>query len=263
MAIATPRPDRSIARPRRFEHFLSSRNPQKMRQAPRCGASPQSGYRPRQRLWHEGAGVLSDAELVSILLGTGSRDIAVAALSSILLERIGGLRGLATAHPAELSRIAGVGEAKAARLLAAVEIGRRVGGSPWRRGESFLDAKQVYEHFAPRLRDERRELFLAAYLDVRRRLIGEEVISCGSLVASIVHPREVFRPAVRLAAASVIAVHNHPSGDPAPSAEDWAVTDRLRRSGETLGIELLDHVVIGDGAWTSLRDECHRPPSRG
>jgi len=226
------------------------------------GAAPRA--RParrgaRERLWLAGAGALADADLIAVLLGTGSPRVAVTALASELLESAGGLRGLAAAHPAELVRSSGVGEAKAARLLAAVEIGRRVCGIPWQRGESFRGAQQVFDHFAPRLRDERRELFIAAYLDVRRRLIGEELISCGSLVASIVHPREVFRPAVRLAAASVIAVHNHPSGDPTPSAEDWAVTERLRRSGETLGIELLDHVVIGDGAWSSLRDECHRP----
>jgi DNA repair protein RadC len=199
---------------------------------------------------------------VALLLGTGAPRTRVEPLAAELLERAGGLRALAAAHPAELSRVRGIGAAKAARLLAAVEIGRRVGGSPWQRGEPFLGARQVFEHFAPRLRDERRELFIAAYLDVRRRLIGEEVISCGSLVASIVHPREVFRPAVRLAAASVIAVHNHPSGDPTPSAEDWAVTERLRRSGETLGIELLDHVVIGDGSFASLREECGAPGSK-
>ena len=211
---------------------------------------------PRDRLWAGGVASLSDVDLIAVLLGTGTSGRSATALAIDLIERLGGLRGLAGAHPAEVARINGVGGAKAARLLAATEVGRRVAGRPWRRGDAFLGAKQIYEHFAPSLRDERREFFVVAFLDARHRLIGEEVISTGSLVASIVHPREVFRPAVRHAAAGIIVAHNHPSGDPTPSAEDWAVTERLRRTGETLGIELIDHVVIGDGAWASLREEC-------
>lgn len=211
---------------------------------------------PRDRLWAGGVSTLSDVDLIAVLLGTGTQGRSASALAIDLIERLGGLRGLAGAHPFELAAILGIGEAKAARLLAAAEVGRRVVGRPWRRGDAFLGAKQIYEHFAPRFRDERREFFVAAFLDVRHRLIGEEVISCGSLAASLVHPREVFRSAIRHAAAGLVVAHNHPSGDPTPSTEDWAVTERLRLSGETLGIELLDHVVIGDGAWASLREEC-------
>ena len=211
---------------------------------------------PRDRLWSRGVAELADAELVAVLLGSGMRGRSVIELATELVERWGGLRGLSGAHPAEVARLAGIGEVKAARLIAAVEMGRRIVGRPWRRGDAFLGAKQVFERFAPRLRDERREFFIAASLDIRHRLIADEVVSCGSLVASIVHPREVYRSAIRHAAAAIVVAHNHPSGDPTPSAEDWAVTDRLRRSGETLGIDLLDHVIIGDGAWVSLRERC-------
>ena len=154
----------------------------------------------------------------------------------------------------ELTSLPGVGPAKAARLMAAVELGRRAATRPWSPGEAFRGARQVYEHFGPRLRGARREHFLAVLLDVRRRLIHSSTISIGSLVASLVHPREVFRRAIQHAAAGVLVVHNHPSGDPQPSPEDWAVTDRLREAGQILGIELVDHVVLGEGSWVSLRE---------
>ena len=254
-----PRPD-PHERARGARSFAASPSRPLAEPSPPERESParERGWGPRERLWQEGAGRLSDAELVAVLLGTGSPRAGVESLAVDLLGAVGGLAGLAPSHPRELGGVEGVGDAKAARILAAVELGRRVSGRPWRRGTPFLGSQQVYEHYAPRLRDERREWFIAAYLDVRRRLLGEEVVSIGSLVASIVHPREVFRPAVRLSAASVIVVHNHPSGDPTPSAEDWAVTDRLRRAGETLGIELLDHLVLGEGAWSSLRGDGDR-----
>lgn len=227
--------------------------------SPATRAASSERFGPREQLLHVGPERLTEEELVALLLGTGSRRCSVDRLARDLLDSVGGLAGLARCLVPEIARVPGVGKAKASRVVAAIELGRRLGAEPWQPGVPFRDARQVHDHYAPRLRDERREFFIAAFLDVRHRLIGEEVISCGSLVASIVHPREVFRPAIRRAAAAVVCIHNHPSGDPSPSAEDWAVTERLRRSGETLGIELLDHVVIGGGAFTSLREACSAP----
>ena len=216
---------------------------------------------PRERLWGHGAEHLSEADLIALLLGTGSRQLSVETLATELLEQLGGVGQIADSSMSELGSFEGIGEVKAARLLAAAELGRRLGSRPWPRGVRFQGPQQVFDYFAPRLRDERREFFISASLDVRQRLIGEDMISCGSLVASIVHPREVFRPAIRRAAASLLVVHNHPSGDPTPSEEDWAVTERLRQAGELLGIELVDHLVIGEKSWVSLRSGSDRDRS--
>jgi len=158
-------------------------------------------------------------------------------------------------HPAELLRISGLGAAKVGRIVAALELGRRVCSRRWERGEPFQSSRRVFEHCHLNLRDRRRERFHGLFLDARNRLVGEDEISCGSLVSSVVHPREVFRPAIRHAAAAVICVHNHPSGDPSWSAEDVAITQRLYHAGSLIGIELVDHVIIGDGTYLSFVDE--------
>jgi DNA repair protein RadC len=193
----------------------------------------------------------STVELLSLLI---CDDAEAGSSHRRAVELLGtdGLHGLARAAPEELVRTGRLRPAAAVRLGAALELGRRVAARPWRVGTPFEGARQVFESFSPRLREARRESFLVLSLDVRHRLIAEELVSRGSLVASIVHPREVFRPAIRHAAAAIIVLHNHPSGDPTPSAEDRAVTERLRRCGETLGIPLLDHLIIGADRWVSL-----------
>ena len=164
-----------------------------------------------------------------------------------------------------LQSLSGVGPSLAMRLLAAHEVGRRSHVATWNRKEPFRSSRQVHDHLAHRWVGESREYFCLLLLDVRHRLIRDCVISIGSLTASIVHPREVFRPAVTSSAAAVILAHNHPSGDPDPSAEDLRVTHRLYRCGQWLGIPVLDHVICGIGNWCSLRESSLGPwsPSGG
>ncbi len=175
----------------------------------------------------------------------------------LCLDRLG------KADPCDFLSIQGVGLTRAKQLAAAVEVGRRAALPRWRNGTRFEDPKQVYQHCARRLATQKRECFLVLMLDARNRLCGEWTVSIGSLQSSIVHPREVFSEAIRDSASSIIAVHNHPSGDPGHSEEDLAVTRRLHRCGRLLGIELIDHVIVGRGEWRSLRDEGLGPWASG
>jgi DNA repair protein RadC len=209
---------------------------------------------PRERLRALGPGALADDELVALVLRTGGPGHAVLGVARALLARPGGLRALALATARELESEPGVGPAKAASWLAAVELGRRVAARRLRPGDGIRGPADVFRHFHPRLRDASRERFLALLLDGRHRVIREVEISRGTLTASLVHPREVFRPALRDGAAALVVVHNHPSGDPTPSAEDRRVTERLSRAGELLGVRLLDHVVVAEHGYRSLRE---------
>jgi DNA repair protein RadC len=211
--------------------------------------------RPRERLLRLGAAALSDSEVLALLLGTGHRSLGDAhSLARALLARFGDLRSVVDAGGAELAALRGVGAARAAALVAAGELARRVASASLDPGAPVTSSADVHAHFGPLLADEKRELFYALLLDTKNRLIRKIRISEGSLGASLVHPREAFRPAVREAAAAVLFLHNHPSGDPAPSAEDRRVTERLRRAGELLGIPVLDHVVVGRGRYHSFAD---------
>jgi DNA repair protein RadC len=213
------------------------------------------GDRPQERLFRHGAEVLSDAELLALLLRTGAPgERALDAAASLLRSR-GGLPGLARSVAPELLRARGIGPAKAASLLAAFELSRRIAGRRLRAGTTFRDPSDVFAHFHPQLRDAPQERFAIVLLDGRHRVLREEVISLGTLTASLVHPREVFRPALRDCAAGLILVHNHPSGDPTPSAEDREVTERLAAAGELLGVCVLDHVIVAERGYCSLREE--------
>lgn len=216
--------------------------------------------RPRERLLRYGAGALSDAQLLAIVLRTGRRRVTAVELAMRLLEQSRGLEGLGSVHGAELCRIDGIGPAKAAQLLAALELGRRVTSRPLSAGEALASSRAVHDYFAPLVREMKQEQFWAVLLDNKHRVLRDVTISSGSLTMSIVHPREAFAPAVRQAAAAVIFVHNHPSGDPAPSAEDRQLTHRLVACGELLGIPVLDHVIIGRTNFYSFAD--HRQLDR-
>lgn len=211
--------------------------------------------RPRERLDALGASALSDAELVALLLRTGNRGSNALAVSTDLLGRHGGLQGLSKVSGRELGQSQGIGPAKSASLRAALEIGRRLAGRRLRAGAVIRSPSDVYHHFHPSLRDARQEHFLVILLDARHRVLRSEMVSQGTLTASLVHPREVFRPALRDAAAALVLVHNHPSGDPTPSAEDREVTARLASAGEILGVRVLDHIVVAERGFCSLREQ--------
>ncbi|MDG2306179.1 MAG: DNA repair protein RadC [Candidatus Binatia bacterium] len=208
--------------------------------------------RPRERLERGGVEALSDADLLSLLLRTGYRDTSACVLAERLRLRYPTLTSLAQASPGELAQIAGIGRARAASICAAIALGRRVDYPLLSAGAAITDAAQVYRHFHARLSALKQERFYILLLDGKGRLMREIRVSEGTLTASLVHPREVFRFALREAAASLILAHNHPSGDPSPSAEDEALTRRLRAAGELLGVKILDHVVIGRGRWLSF-----------
>jgi DNA repair protein RadC len=210
--------------------------------------------RPRERLLRHGAAALSDAQLVAILLRTGRRRATAVDLAMRLLADYDGLEGVGRAGGAELCRIDGIGPAKAAQLLAALELGRRVVSRPLQPGAVFASSQSVYDYFAPLLREIRQERFWAVLLDNKHRVMRDLTVSTGSLTSSLVHPREAFAAAVRDSAAAVIFVHNHPSGDPSPSAEDRQLTERLVACGELMGIPVLDHVIIGRTTYYSFAD---------
>jgi DNA repair protein RadC len=199
---------------------------------------------PRLRLASEGAALLSDYQLLALLLVTGGARHDAESISREVIEASGGVSGLADVTYPELCRIKGIGPARAAALIAALELGRRaLSGAT--AGERLGSSSEVYNAFWPWMAQEKIEVFSCAMVDAKLRLIRTEVISRGTLTASIVHPREAFRPAVRNAASGVIFAHNHPSGDPCPSDEDRRITGRLEEVGRILGIPLLDHLIIG------------------
>lgn len=208
----------------------------------------------RERLGQAGPEALSDVELVSILLGTGRSGEPVGILSARLLTEVGGLSGLERLGMGAMERISGVGAGKASRLVAALELGRRVLATPLRRGVRITSSRDVDAALRPRLSTSPSERFIALPLDAKNRPMGEIRVAVGGLTACPVLPADVFRMLVREAAAGVIFVHNHPSGEPTPSPEDLTLTERLCRAGDLLGIRVLDHVVIGREGYFSFLD---------
>jgi len=210
--------------------------------------------RPREKLLKHGPEALTDAELLALILRTGDAASGRSALDMgrDLLRQFGDLRGLATATVLDICRGKGTGPAKAACLKAALELANRYKSRRIERNERYTSPEQVFEHFHLSYRDRRKEYFMALLLDGKNRVIREVRISEGSLNQSIVHPREVFSPAVRESAAAVILVHNHPTGDPTPSREDIEITKRLKEAGDLIGVKVLDHIIIGDGAYLSF-----------
>jgi len=211
--------------------------------------------RPRERLLDKGAGALSDAELLALVLRTaGVRGQTAVDQGRQLLAVFGGLVGLGQATGDELAREHGLGVASAGAVVAALELGRRAASARVERGGIFRTSAEVFHDLRPRLAPLRKEVFCVLLLDAKHRKLREVQISEGSLTASIVHPREVFAPAVRACAAAVILAHNHPSGDPAPSPEDIELTRRLRQAGDIIGIRVLDHVIVGADGHFSFVD---------
>ena len=213
------------------------------------------GERPRERLLEEGPESLTPAQLLAIVLRVGRHQTSAVQVGMDLLDRLGGLQGLANQGVQELCSVPGIGPAKVAQIKAAIELGKRVLSAPLTTGTVITRSQTVFEHYHSRLRDKRHEVFIVLLLDAKHAVIQEKTVSQGSLTSSLVHPREVFKEAVRESAAAVIFLHNHPSGDPKPSQEDRALTVRLQEAGDILGVQVLDHVVIGDGRYVSFADE--------
>jgi len=211
--------------------------------------------RPRERLWLLGAGALTAQELLAILLGTGcaGRD-ALAVAGEALARCDGSVRRLAGRPPAELAGTAGVGRAKAARVLAALELGRRLAAEADPAPDRIRGPADVHRFYAGRLRDLAVEEFHVLALGSQSQILGDVLVTRGILNSSLVHPREVFRAAIAEAAAGIIVVHNHPSGDPTPSADDRAVTRQLVDAGRLLDVPVYDHVVIGGGRFVSFAE---------
>lgn len=210
--------------------------------------------RPRERLAAVGAEHLADAELLAIVLGSGTRRFPVTEVAERLLRAAGGLAGLSLAAELDLRDQAGIGPVRAAVVLAALELGRRAAAARPARGQRLAGASDVWTYFRARLAPLRVEEFWAVALDVRHRVQGELCVARGSLTGVEVHPRDVFRPLIRAAAAAVIFCHNHPSGDPTPSRQDVELTARLRDVGELCGIPVVDHVVVGWEGYASLAE---------
>lgn len=208
---------------------------------------------PRERLFREGAGALRDDELLAVVLQSGSAGLSVHDLAHRVIRSFGGLSGLLDTSTEELMSIRGIGLGKALQIVAAIELGRRILRSPQRQKQQIHSASDVAGYVMDRMRHLKKEQFVTLYLDTKHCVIGDEVVSIGSLDASIVHPREIFKSAVKRSASAILCVHNHPSGDPSPSPEDIAVTRRLCEAGKLLGIDVLDHIVIGDGRYISLQ----------
>jgi DNA repair protein RadC len=203
----------------------------------------------------DGGESLSNAELLAILLRTGSSGQSVMRLSEEVLSRFGGLRSLMEADLQEMIDIPGMGPAKAVQIQAAVELGKRIARLSRESYTIIRSPQDVADLFMDRLRFEKKEHFLVVHLDTKNQVIAEEVASIGSLDSSIVHPREIFKSALKKSSASIICVHNHPSGDPTPSREDILVTKRLAEVGQLMGIELLDHIIIGEQRFVSLKEQ--------
>jgi DNA repair protein RadC len=207
---------------------------------------------PRERLLHLGGERLTNPELLALLLGTGTRGRSATTLARDILGTVGGLAALSRAAPRELVTTSGVGTARATRIAAAFHLGRRAAELTQPPVSGVCSAEDVFRRLRPRMVGLSQEILIVLALDNRNVVLDEVEVARGSLNGVQVHPREVFRPLIRMAAASAILAHNHPSGHPEPSPEDVAITTRLCEVGDIVGIPILDHVVIGGGDYVSI-----------
>ncbi len=210
--------------------------------------------RPRERLLKLGSEALSAQEILSLILGRGIKGESIMMTSQKLLSRFGNLKGIANASIEELTQTRGIGPAKAAQIKAALELSKRLEADVGEKPQPVLKSPEdVAAVMRSKLKGKKKEHCWVLCLDTRNKLINCKPVSIGSLDTSIVHPREVFKEAVSSSAASVIFVHNHPSGDPEPSKEDIELTKRLAEAGEIVGIEVLDHIIVCDKDYLSLK----------
>lgn len=214
-----------------------------------------SSERPRERLAKHGASSLKTSELLAILFRTGNRKLSALDLAEKILGEYGSLRTMARASIKELQQHKGIGLAKSVEIQAAFELGKRLALESGLDSPAIKSAKDVADLMMPEMQSLDREHFKILLLNTKNRLVQDPyTVSIGSLNASVVHPRECFRPAIAAQAASIILVHNHPSGDIEPSEEDMSLTRRLMSAGDVIGIKVLDHVIIGGNRFLSLMD---------
>jgi DNA repair protein RadC len=211
--------------------------------------------RPRERLLKSGAHTLSDAELLAIVFGIGTRGISAVDVARELLKEFKDLSGICSRDVSELSKIRGIGPVKAITLAAVFEIARRIESEPFSLKKIFRSPEEIANYYIPRFRGARTEKFWILLLNSANQVFREVLVSEGSLNASIVHPREVFRIAITESAASIVLLHNHPSGNTEPSREDIAITKQLVSAGELIDIKVLDHIIIAGETYTSLAEK--------
>lgn len=210
--------------------------------------------RPVEKTICKGASALSNSELLAILLGSGTRDkSAIRLAEDIISKDKAGISYLAESSVQELMSIRGIGQSKAARIMAAVELGKRISTTPRVKRMGVESSDDIARMFIEDMRYEKREVFKALLLNPRGEIISIETVSVGELTSTLVHPREVFSQAVKKSAAGIVFVHNHPSGNPEPSQEDIDTTQRLMACGKLLGIVVIDHIIIGDGRYCSMQ----------
>ena len=213
-----------------------------------------SDERPRERLEHYGSQALSNAELLAILLRVGSAGENVIELSARLLQQCGGLGGLLTIELAELCAVHGMGQAKAATLKAALELGRRLSVLAPEERPKITQPQDVANLIMLEMGYLKQEQLRVLCLDTKNYVVAQQVVYQGTVNSSVVRVAEVYKPAISRTCPAIVVVHNHPSGDPTPSPEDVRTTDQLRQAGELLDIELLDHVIVGQHKWVSLKE---------
>ena len=209
--------------------------------------------RPRERLEKQGHGSLSDAELLAIILQKGTKEENVIDMANRLISKYG-VDKLSSCSLKELQEIKGIGKAKASQIIALFALNKRHNLAK-QNGKPIRSAKDVYNYCFPKLAGTDKEHFMILHLDTRNRVVKDEIISVGTLNSSLIHPREVFKSAIKESANSIILVHNHPSGDPEPSEEDKEITTRLFKAGELLRIKVLDHAIIGRGEYYSFNEK--------
>jgi DNA repair protein RadC len=219
--------------------------------------------RPREKLERLGASALGDNELLALVLGSGSRDRDVLDVSNTVLEQRGGLYGLTRATAADLRTVPGIGAARAAQVLAAVELGRRTLMRTHADRPRLNTPRQLASHLLPQHGSRPVEQFGIVLLDTKHRLLQIRLVSSGSLDSTVAHPREVFRDAIAGRAAAIVLFHNHPSGDPRPSADDMALTARLVEAGHVIGIDVLDHLILADQRYYSFAEAGQLPRADG
>jgi DNA repair protein RadC len=215
--------------------------------------------RPREKLIKKGPEYLSDCELLAIILRTGvgnsKEKFSALDLAKKILTEYGSLKNLLDLSLSEFLKINGIGRAKAAQVMAALELGKRAISERNGNNKSFKCSEEVANYYIPLLKNLKKEQFIVLLLDIKNKIIKEVLISVGSLTSSIVHPREVIKPIIKESAASVIFIHNHPSGDPEPSSDDIEITNRLCKSCSILGISVLDHIIVAEGGYFSFKQK--------